>query len=275
MTNSTILRGLLALGLFAGGTTVAHAEDKAVLDFTITGTAGLISDYRFRGVSQSDKHMAVQAGVTVAHKSGIYAGTWASNLAGWGQFGGANMELDLIGGYTHAFGKVTADVGLTWYMYPGGSNTTDFGEPYVKLSAPLGPVSALVGVAYAPKQKALGNFSNTSYSRGQSYDNLYVWGDANYAIPGTKLKPRAHVGYSKGNPGLGPNGTSVAPTGSYWDWNLGADYAVAGPISVGISYIDTNISRAKSAYLGSGFGSTKDGSSIAGSTVVLSLTAAF
>ncbi|MDE1915818.1 MAG: TorF family putative porin [Sphingomonadales bacterium] len=281
MTGKTILRAGLALAFLFGGAQVAAADEggeKASapsLGFTISGTAGLVSDYRFRGVSQTDKHMAVQAGLTVAHKSGLYASTWASNLAGWGQFGGANMELDLVGGYTHSFGKVTADVGLTWYMYPGGSNLTDFAEPYVKLSAPLGPVNALVGVAYAPKQKALGNFSNTTYSYGQSWDNLYLWGDASTVIPGTKLKPRAHLGYSKGNPGLGPNGTSVAPTGSYWDWNLGADYAVAGPISVGISYVDTNISKAKAAYLQPNFSSTKDGSSISGSTVVLSLTAAF
>lgn len=279
MTGKTILRGLMALGLFAGFAQAAHAEDesgsKTALEFTFSGTGGLVSDYRFRGVSQTDKHMAVQGGLTVTHKSGIYAGTWASNLAGWGQFGGANMELDLIGGYSHTFGKVTADVGLTWYMYPGGSNTTDFAEPYVKLSAPVGPVSALVGVAYAPKQKALGNFSNTSTSYGQSWDNLYVWGDTSFTIPGTKLKPRGHIGYSKGNPGLGPNGTSVTPTGSYWDWNLGVDYAVAGPVTLGISYVDTNISKAKAAYLQPNFSSTKDGSSIAGSTVVFSLTAAF
>jgi uncharacterized protein (TIGR02001 family) len=278
MTGNTLFRAGLALAMLAGGAQAAHAEEgetKASLDFTISGTAGLVSDYRFRGVSQTDKHMAVQAGLTLTHRSGLYASTWASNLAGWGQFGGANMELDLVGGYTRTFGKVTADVGLTWYMYPGGSNLTDFGEPYVKLSAPLGPVSALVGVAYAPKQKALGNYSNTPFSAGQKWDNLYVWGDASTVIPGTKLKPRAHLGYSKGNPGLGPNGTSVAPTGSYWDWNLGADYAVAGPISIGISYVDTNISRAKAAYLQPNFSSTKDGSSISGSTAVLSLTAAF
>lgn len=280
MTGTSILRAGLALALFIGGAQTALADEGekasgAGLDFTISGSAGLVSDYRFRGVSQSDKHMAIQGGLTLMHKSGLYASTWASNLAGWGTFGGANMELDLVGGYTRSFGKVTADVGLTWYMYPGGANRTDFAEPYVKLSAPLGPVNALVGVAYAPKQKALGNFSNTPYSNGQSWDNLYVWGDASTVIPGTKLKPRAHLGYSKGNPGLGPNGTSVAPTGSYWDWNLGADYAVAGPISVGISYVDTNISKAKAAYLQPNFSSTKDGSSISGSTVVLSLTAAF
>jgi hypothetical protein len=78
MTGKTILRGLMALGLFASSTSTAFAEDEAPaqggkggLDFTISGSAGLVSDYRFRGVSQTDKHMAVQAGLTVMHKSGF------------------------------------------------------------------------------------------------------------------------------------------------------------------------------------------------------------
>ncbi|MEV9627366.1 TorF family putative porin, partial [Klebsiella pneumoniae] len=68
--------------------------------------------------------------------------------------------------------------------------------------------------------------------------------------------------------------TSVAPTGSYWDWLLGVDYVV-GPVTLGVAYVDTDISRAKSAYLLPNFSSTKNGSSIAGSKVVFSVSAAF
>ncbi|RTL20082.1 MAG: hypothetical protein EKK50_05290, partial [Sphingomonadaceae bacterium] len=113
---------------------------------TISGSAAILSDYRLRGISQTDEHMAVQAGLTVAHKSGVYVGAWASNLAGWGTFGGANMELDLIGGYKTKISPTgTLDVGLTWYMYPGGANKTDYAEPYVKLSGTTGPVSLTAG----------------------------------------------------------------------------------------------------------------------------------
>ena len=76
----------------------AHAQEAPPEPITVTGSVALVSDYRFRGVSQTDKEMAVQGGLTVTHESGVYAGTWASNLAGWGTFGGANMELDLYGG---------------------------------------------------------------------------------------------------------------------------------------------------------------------------------
>jgi uncharacterized protein (TIGR02001 family) len=243
--------------------------------FTVSGSAALVSDYRFRGVSQSDKHMAVQGGLTLSHTSGLYASVWGSNLAGWGQFGGSNMELDLVGGYKLPVGAATLDVGLTWYMYPGGSSNTDFAEPYAKISGTLGPVNLLVGAAYAPKQQALGNYSNTPQSRGQKKDNAYVWGDASTAVPGTPVTLKAHLGYSHGNPGLGPNGTSVTPTGEYLDWLIGADLVVLGKITLGVAYVDTDITKAESAYLQPNFSSSKNGSSIAASKIVFSVGAAF
>lgn len=243
---------------------------------TISGSVAIVSDYRFRGVSQTDKQMAIQGGITATHKSGAYASLWASNLAGWGTFGGANMELDVVGGYKLPIGGGAAlDVGLTWYMYPGGAAKTDFAEPYVKLSGTVGPVSALAGVAYAPPQQALGNWSATPQSKaGDKEHNLYLWTDVSTAVPKTPVTLKAHLGYSDGNPGLGPNGTSVAPTGSYADWLVGADLAL-GKVVLGVAYVDTSISKRDGAYLQPNFSSTKDGSSIAGSKVVFSLGAAF
>ena len=254
--------------------TPAVAQEAGSKSITVAGSIGLVSDYRFRGVSQTNKEMAVQGGISARHESGLYGGIWASNLAGWGTFGGSNMELDLFAGYAMPVGNLTLDAGLTWYMYPGGASNTDFAEPYVKLSGTAGPVNLLAGIAYAPKQQALGNYSNTPRSFGQKQDNIYLWGDADAAIPGTLLKIKAHLGYSDGNPGLGPNGTSLAPTDKYLDWMLGADVAV-GPLTLGLSYVDTDISRADAAYLQPNFSSTKNGSSIAGGTALFSLSAAF
>lgn len=252
---------------------------------TVTGSVGLVSDYRFRGVSQSDEQLAVQGGLTIAHESGFYIGTWGSNLAGWGTFGGANMELDLIAGYKVPVGGGTLDVGATWYMYPGGFDNTDFIEPYAKLSGTLGPASLTAGVAYAPKQEALGAWyrngtaaANGVYTNpGDKNDNLYVWGDVSSAIPNTGLTVKGHIGYSKGNDGLGPFATSVAPTGEYADWLIGADYTIAGtPLTVGVAYTDTDISKRESAYLQPSFSKGQDGTgTIAGATVLASLTAAF
>ncbi|EXS71440.1 TorF family putative porin [Sphingobium sp. Ant17] len=255
----------------------AFAQEAPTSPVTVSGSVAMVSDYRFRGVSMTDKGMAIQGGLTVAHESGAYAGAWGSNLSGWGTFGGANMELDLFAGYAIPLNETTTlDVGLTWYMYPSGLDITDFAEPYVKLSSQLGPVKGLVGVAYAPKQEALGNWSNTPQSRvGDKEDNLYVWADVSGSVPNTPVTLKAHLGYSNGNPGLGPNGTSLAPTGKYIDWLVGADVAVPGtPLTVGIAYVDTDIARVEENYLRPNF-SDADGSSIARSQVVFSISAAF
>ncbi|WP_341209617.1 TorF family putative porin [uncultured Sphingomonas sp.] len=260
-----------------------NAADQAPA-VTVSGAATVASDYRFRGVSQSDRNMAVQGGITIAHQSGVYIGTWASNLAGWGTFGGANMELDLIAGYKKSLNDTgTIDVGLTWYMYPGGAAKTDFAEPYVKLSGTTGPATLTAGAAYAPKQQAIGKWYATgadaaagTYTRpGAKDDNLYLWGDGAVAVAGTPVTAKAHIGHSWGQDGLGPNATAVAPTGAYWDWSLGADVTF-DKLTLNVSYVDTDITRRASRYLQPSFSEGQDGTgSIAGGTVVASLTAAF
>ncbi|NWK94845.1 hypothetical protein DM806_04020 [Sphingobium lactosutens] len=266
----------------------ALAQEEPASPVTVSGSVGLVSDYRFRGVSQSDKAMAVQGGITATHESGAYVGTWASNLAGWGTFGGAGIELDLFAGYAIPLNEsTTLDVGLTWYMYPSGADETDFAEPYVKLSSQLGPVKGLLGVAYAPKQQALGKWYNSADtyalgipdSPGKKNDNFYVWGDVSGSVPNTPVTLKAHLGWSKGNSGLGPNGTSVAPTGKYMDWLVGADLAIPGtPLTLGVAYVDTDIARVEENYLRPNLSvadADNAGKSIVRSQVVFSLTAAF
>ena len=288
LTYSVIAAALLALPVVAQAQSTP--EDKVAADtappsaITVSGSATIASDYRFRGVSQSDREMAVQGGITVAHESGFYVGTWASNLSGWGTSGGANMELDLIGGYKAKLAdNATLDAGLTWYMYPGGADKTDFAEPYAKLTGTAGPATLTAGVAYAPRQQAIGKWYATGAdavagvytSPGDKDDNLYLWGDGALGIAGTPITAKAHVGHSWGQDGLGPNATAVAPTGEYWDWSLGAD-ATWHNLTFNVSYVDTDISGAEATYLRPSFSKGQDGTgNIAGGTIVASLTAAF
>jgi hypothetical protein len=263
--------------------TAAFAQDAETPDVTISGSVALVSDYRFRGVSQSDKDFAIQGGVTLTHKSGLYGGFWASNLAGWGTFGGPNLETDIILGYKREIAEgATIDVGVTYFMYPGGADKTDFFEPYVKLSGTAGPVALTAGVAYAPKQEALGRWYRTGaefgtgvpFDPGDKEDNLYVFGDAAAPIAGTPFTLKAHIGYSEGNPGLGPNGTSVAPTGSYFDWALGVDTTWKN-LTFGVLYVDTDITRADRLPLLPNFGTVATGASISDAAVVFSVGATF
>jgi hypothetical protein len=280
MRFSTALGGLAAL--CAAQPALAQDQTEPPPPITISGAATIASDYRYRGVSQTDKEVAVQAGITVTHESGVYVGAWGSNLAGWGTFGGANIELDTYLGYkTSIGGGGTIDVGVTYIQFPGGADVTDFFEGYAKLSGTVGPATLTAGVFYAPEQESLGNVFFTGARAaaglpndpGDKEDNLYLSGDAAVAIPTTPFTLKAHIGYSDGNPGLGPNGTSLAPTGTYLDWSLGADFTYKN-LTLNLSYVDTDISRADGAYLLPNF--SKGGTEpIADGVIVASLTAAF
>lgn len=279
---------LAAAMLFSAIATPALAQeaptDAEVPAVTVSGSATIASDYRFRGVSQTNNEMTVQGGITVSHESGLYVGAWGANLAGWGTFGGANMELDLTAGYKHKLGDNAAiDAGVVWYMYPGGADRSDFAEPYIKLSGTVGPATLIAGIAYAPRQEALGRWYNSGadaaggvYNNpGAKDDNLYLFADAAIGITGTPFTAKAHIGHSTGNPGLGPNATSLAPTGNYWDWSVGVD-ATWRNLTLGLSYVDTDISDADAAYLQPGFSKGQDGTgAIAGGAALVSLTAAF
>lgn len=267
----------------AGGQDLAvpdAAKEKKDLEkpFTLSGSAAFVTDYRFRGVSQSNNSVAVQAGLTVEHQSGLYAGFWASSLAGWGTFGGPNVELDIFGGYVWDIGKSSLDTGFTVYTYPGGADTTTFVELYAKLSGELGPVGLTGAIYYAPPQTPLGNwFATPESEEGSKGDNIYLSGDAEIGIAGTPITAKAHLGYSNGNPGLGPNGTSIAPTGSYVDWLLGFDVAVKDIVNLGFYYIDTSINPSSAEWqaLQPNFSEVPSGKPISGATFVFSVSAAF
>jgi len=279
-----LMAAVAAMGSAAPALAQTDGEQNAASDFTVAGSAAITSDYRFRGVSQTDRAMAVQGGLTLSHASGLYTGVWASNLSGWGTFGGANMELDLIAGYKVTLSDAAAlDVGVTWYMYPSGADKTDFAELYAKLNGSVGPAALTAGVAYAPKQQALGRWYFTGadaaagvYNNpGAKDDNLYVWGDAALPIAGTPITAKAHLGYSKGNKGLGPNATSVAPTGEYLDWSVGTDIAWR-KLTLNLSYVGTDISSREAAYLRPSFSKGQDGTgNIARGALVATLTASF
>jgi len=89
-------------------------------EHTFTANATLVSDYRFRGISQTFGLPAMQAGFDYAHSSGFYLGTWGSSVTGNLYANGAGLEWDLYGGYKGSITEdLSFDVGLLEYYYPG------------------------------------------------------------------------------------------------------------------------------------------------------------
>lgn len=250
MRFSTILLGGAALAVAAIPLTAAAqdtaapnapARDPAAASdgptappptLTATGGATIVSDYRFRGVSQTNKKVAVQGTATVTHSSGAYASFWGSSIDDY-VANGSDQELDLIAGYSHTFASgVKIDGGVLYYYYPGGGKAnTDFFEPYADVSATYGPVTGKVTVNYAWKQKAL------SIGNGKE-DNVYLAGDLSAGIPKTPISVTAHLGHTFGR-------SYLSIDDGYTDWNLGAAVTFSH-ITAGISYVDTD----KNVYYG-------------------------
>lgn len=227
----------------------AFAQDEPASDITITGSVALVSEYRLRGISQSDGDPTVQGAITVSHSSGFYVGTWASGLAGYGSYGGSNTEIDVIGGYTKSVGPVTLDGGVVYYVYPGVHGINYF-EVYGSVAGKVGPVNAKLGTYWAPKQDNLGGH------------NIWVYTDLGLPIEGTPFTLKAHGGYSDGN-------TAYTQGGDVFDYAAGVD-ATYKNLTLNVSYVGTDIGKAESAAWG-----VPGGRSITKGKVVASLTATF
>jgi uncharacterized protein (TIGR02001 family) len=223
--------------------------------FKITGGATLISDYRFRGLTQTNESGAIQGTVNINHSSGFYIGTWASTIDGGldgstpALTGYGAAEVDLYGGFTKTLKSgLGFDIGLLYYYYPDRAKgfNTDFFEPYASINYTIGPVNAKIGGAYA-----WGGQKGLDFTSG-SDDNIYVYGELAGSIPKTPLTLKGHLGYTNGSLGL----VNPSANDSYFDWSTTLE-AVGGPFKVGVSYVDTDISERKfSGLLPKGFART-------------------
>src|SRR3546814_8897621 len=110
--------------LCRSATPATEQEDNSGI--TITGSAAVVSDYRFRGVSQTGEEADIQGSIGISHESGLYAGVWGSSVD-LGENDGVvfedlNTELDAYVGYKREVEPgLTTDGGLLYYYYPHDS----------------------------------------------------------------------------------------------------------------------------------------------------------
>src|SRR5688572_7682428 len=129
----------------------ASAQDSPV---SFTGSVAVVSDYTFRGISQTLENPAIQGGITGA-AGPAYLGVWGSSL----NFGEtdhehrAHTEIDVFGGVRTSLGAVAdADLGFTYYAYPGTKDVFeyDFLEFALGLSRAISSATLGVKAAYSP-----------------------------------------------------------------------------------------------------------------------------
>ena len=183
---------------------------------TFVGNASLVSQYIFRGLSQTNGKPAIQGGLDYSHASGFYAGTWLSNISWFtdqnantksapislaspgsvgfpyapNQSNTASLEWDFYGGFKNSFGggDWNYDVGLIEYYYPG---TYDNLGAYRKPNTT--EVYGLIGYKWVSLKYSKGVSTNTfgvNESKGADYLDL----SATIPLGGSGFNLLAHAG---------------------------------------------------------------------------------
>ena len=236
--------------LMVVGVTTAQAQ--------VTGNLGLTSDYRFRGISQSQNAPAVQGGVDYVNApTGLYVGNWNSSVSSQVYTNGSGVESDVYAGWKKDVYKgLTIDVGSYNYFYPRAQNLAN-GKEFTTNEA-------YAGVGYDAKEfgaytvkynRALSNYFGVTNSVGTQYTQF------DGAVPVIdKVSFIAHAGR-----------TNVANNSqlSYNDFNAGLAYDLNSWIISAKYYWNTA--------LPSGFAAanTVNGQGLTNSTAVVAVTKTF
>jgi uncharacterized protein (TIGR02001 family) len=240
---------ILSAAIFTAFASSAYAQQaEPASPHTFTGNVTVASDYRFRGISQTEEKPAIQGGFDYSHSSGFYVGNWNSNISG-DFINDGSIEMDLYAGYKFEPVKdVTADVGILQYYYPGAEidSSTDYDTTEVYVGASWKWLSAKYSYAV----------SDDVFGIADADGSWYLDLNGNFEIA-DKTTLNVHVGRQKFR---GPNSDGT----SYTDWKIGVarDFGFA---TLGLAYIDTN---ADDFY-------TFDGKELGDETIVLSVSKTF
>lgn len=213
--------------------------DAGASPHALTANLSVVSDYRYRGLMQTNRRPAVQGGFDYSHASGFYLGNWNSSISWLGDSRAdvsAPAEMDFYGGLRAAAGDWSCDLGVLQYYYPG-DYPAGYTRPHTtELYAGVGHGPVTLKVSYAPT-----NLFGFADSKGSWYVDL----TANVPLDVWGLTLNAHAGYQR---------VPVA-SASYADWKIGLSKDLGHQFTLAVAYIDTNADRsvytnARGRYMG-------------------------
>jgi len=174
-----MLTKTIALPLLLVATAAFAEGNSPEPDYTLGFNVGAVSDYRVRGIAQTSFKPALQGGIDFTHKSGLYLGTFASNVKWVKVFNGAtkgSWELDLYAGFRDAIrSDLSYDIGVITYQYPG-NNSGDAGTPGAGLFANANTTEVYGALTYKmftlKYNRSVSNFLGNIDSHGSQYLDL-------------------------------------------------------------------------------------------------------
>jgi len=248
-------KALLLSTFFAGSvfaTSPAFADDAPAAPaaptpaFTITGSAAVVSQYRFRGISQSDNKPVVQGAFTVTSATGFYISTWGSSASANNAVNLGGTEIDVYGGYSKTLSGFTLDGGLYGYIYPGSTHAVGISESYYEVygdvSKTYGPITAKAGINWAPNQSYFKDFNTATRH------NVYVYGELGFAPTSFPIAFHSHLGHTAG----GFDYLVNKGVKQYLDYTVGATYKWKA-LAFDLSVVGTNLSKSDTSELDNDF----------------------
>ena len=226
-----LVAGLAGVGavMAFGLPVVAHAQAAAPEASPLTFNAGVASEYRYRGISQSRFQPALQGGADYAFSNGAYVGTWASTIKWVKDSGGkSDIELDVYGGYKGELAKdVTYDVGALQYVYPSHKLGVSPNTLELYGAVTTGPFTA----KYSHSTTNLFGFSNSKNSGYLDLSATFDLGDGVMVTP--------HVGHQKVAGSTAGVSNSVF---SYTDYSVSISKDYAGWVP-SLTLLSTNATK--------------------------------
>jgi len=152
---------LVGAVVLLGMTTLARSADAPELGI-LSGYGAIASDYRFRGISQSNRAWATQAQLNWSISDGYYAGTWISKT-NWNGLAGKldhspTYEVDLYAGKHFDLGGSDLNVEAYYYAYPdarpsvfGTTKPASYVEGIFQLSHTFGALALTATGAVSPE----------------------------------------------------------------------------------------------------------------------------
>lgn len=260
MLHSKLLNTLILTALAVPCVAMADDAPAAAPTPAVTANVSLVSNYLYRGISQTGAKPALQGGFDYTHSSGFYAGVWGSSIS-WisdaGAATNAGLELDTYLGFKNAFATdFNYDVGFLRYNYPGTYIATATKADTDEVYGALGYKWITAKYSYS-----LGKTFGVAGASGTNYFDL----SANYPIEDTGITLGAHYGkqtYKGINAGAG-----IAAL-SYSDYKLSVTKDFSG-YALGLAYSSTNAAK------GAGAAYNVLGKDLGKGTAVLSLAHSF
>lgn len=200
--------------------------------FDASANVGVVSNYMWRGMTQTRNGAAVQGGLDLTHSSGFYAGTWLSNVD-FKFVPDAHTEQDIYTGYGFTLGEgdnaVAFDMKYTAYLYDNASKYLNFGETHLQVSA----YGFAIGGDYSDNTKVVGNATGTL----DDSSAFHYYGSYTHALP----EDITFTG-TVGEYDYKDSGWVGGTDSQYTYYTLGLNKTLWG-VNFGASYTNTNVDQ--------------------------------